>query len=272
MFDRPVIAVRLLNHLKGTVADGEMMGIAEKRRETRLPLPECIVSGSRGGSGRVLDVSSAGLGVVVTRQCTFARGELHRLVLSDPSHSVEVEGTVCWTQSNWRNHRGSHQNEYFQTAGLTLSSLLTKQPGGIWTSLMANVPIVSATLELAEVSAAETLPEPVPEPAPIVDAVIPKIETPPETRKRPAPPLRMIEPLDGSVVSQDAVNVICIIENSRAVTSLKINGFEAILMEDMGTASVKLDRGMNRILSSVRKLDGSYSSYLLGTIERAVGR
>ena len=78
----------------------------------------------------------------------------------------------------------------------------------------------------------------------------------------------MIEPRDGSVVSQESVKVICIVDKPEAVTHLKINRVDATLKRDLGTATVKLDHGANRIVSVDRKHDGTYSTYLLGKIER----
>ena len=210
------------------------MNIAERRRGFRLALPECIVSGSEGNSGRLLDVSTSGLRVEMETRCVFARGELHRLVLSDHSQSVEVEGTVRWTQSNWRDHLGSQRSNYVQTAGFALSRLLTDEPDGIWSSLLAEVPLV---------------------------------QPPPETTRRPTLPLRLIEPIDGATVSQDSVNVICIVEDPKSVVGFSINGIEAAVMNDLGTAKVQLDPGTNKIFSVVRKANGSYSTYRLGRIK-----
>ena len=211
------------------------MSIAERRKGFRLALPECSVSGSGGNSGRILDVSTSGLRVEMDTRCVFARGELHRLVLSDSTRSVEVEGTVRWTQSNWRDQLGSQDSDYVQTAGLTLSKLLTDEPSGIWSSLLAEVPLV---------------------------------ETPPKTTRRPTPALRLMEPIDGASVSQESVNVICIIEDPKSVVGFSINGIEAAVMNDLGSARVPLNPGANKIVSVVRKVNGSYSTYRLGKIKR----
>ena len=168
-------------------------------------------------------------------RCIFARGELHRLVLSDDSQSVEVEGTVRWTQSNWRDRLGSQTGDYVQTAGLALSKILTNEPDGIWTSLLADVPLV---------------------------------ETPLETVRKAIPPLRLIDPIDGATVSRGSVDVICVVENPKTVVGFSVNGIEAAMMNDLGTATVQLDPGTNRIVSVVRKANGSYSTYRLGRIKR----
>ena len=266
------------------------MNIGERRQEIRLALPECTITGPRGGSGRILDLSSAGVGVEIGTQCLFARGELHRLVLSDLVDFVEVEGTVCWTRSIWRQNRESRTSQYFQSAGFQLSRLLTREPSGIWPSLLADLPPAPIRLEPVEISSAEALVAPVSDmlaadPVTTEEAATPEVSNsdlasrakPPELRlveslpatlMRPSPPLKMLEPADGSTVSQDSIRVICIIEDPEAVSGVKINGVNAMVMKDMGTASVKLDRGMNRILSMVHRSDGSYSTYLLGKIQR----
>lgn len=211
------------------------MNIAERRRGFRLALPECSVSGSGGSSGRLLDVSTSGMRVQMETRCIFARGERHRLVLSDDSQTVEVEGTVRWTQSNWRDRLGSQAGDYVQTARLALSKILTHEPDGIWTSLLADVPLIEAQ--------------------------------PHAVRKTPSP-LKLIEPIDGATVSQDSVNIICIVEDPETVVGFTVNGIEAAMKNDLGTASVQLDPGTNRIVSVVRKANGSYSTYRLGRISR----
>ena len=107
------------------------MGIPERRSEIRLALPKGSVS-SPLGAGRILDISSGGVRVEINTRCVFARGETHRLVLSDLLESVEVEGRVRWTQSSWRDSLPSQNSEYIQIAGIAFSRLITDQPAGIW--------------------------------------------------------------------------------------------------------------------------------------------
>ena len=243
------------------------MGTPERRRETRLALPKGSVSGFRG-SGKILDISPTGVKVLVNTRCVFARGELHRLVLSDLLETVEVEGQVRWTQSNWRNSRKSQESEYFQTAGLAFSRLISDQPAGIWSGLLGEM-AKPTTEHPAEESAP---PEPTPaqsapvEPAPVETATQ---EAPPSKTVRLTAPLEMIEPIDGSTIDQQSINVVCTLHRPEIIADFRINGIEAFVMGDLGTASIKLQKGENRIVAMVSRRDGTYSTYLVGRITRS---
>jgi hypothetical protein len=221
------------------------MAIPERRRASRLALPKGSVSGFPG-SGRILDISSAGVRVEVDTRCVFARGELHRLVLSDRLESVEVESQVRWTLSNWRQSHSNNGSAYFQQAGLAFSRLISARPSGIWSGLLK-----------------EMVPERPPAPA------VPVIETPQVKPVRATSPLAMLEPVDGATVDQDSVRVICTVTSPDTVSSFRVNGIDAQLLGDLGTAEIKLQRGANRIRSIIHRRDGTYSTYLLGTIHRA---
>jgi hypothetical protein len=86
---------------------------------------------------------------------------------------------------------------------------------------------------------------------------------------RTQPPLAMIEPIDGSTVLQESVNVICTIERPETLTGFKLNGVDAFVWGDLGTATVKLHKGTNRIVSMVYRRNGTYSTYLVGKIIRS---
>ena len=225
------------------------MGIPERRSESRLALPKGSVS-SPLGSGRILDISSGGVRVEINTRCVFARGETHRLVLSDLLESVEVEGRVRWTQSSWRDSLPSQNSEYIQIAGIAFSRLITDQPAGIWSGLMRKM--AQPTGELA--------PERI-EPAPE--------RVRPQNSVQTKSPLAMIEPIDGSTVSQESVDVICTIEKPETLTGFKLNGVDAFVWGDLGTATVKLHQGTNRIVSMVYRRNGTYSTYLVGNIIRS---
>ena len=217
------------------------MGMSERRSEIRLALPKGSVGGIRG-SGKILDVSPTGVRVEVSSRCVFARGETHRLVLSDFLESVEVEGRVRWTQSSWRT-RQSQESEYFQIAGLAFSRLLSERPEGVWSGLLGKMAKSPAG------SAPGTAP--------------------PQGSARLTPPLEMIDPVDGSTVSHGTVNVICTIDKPETLTGLRVNGVDAFVMGDLGTAKITLQKGTNRIVSMVRRRDGTYSTYLIGRIVRS---
>ena len=221
------------------------MKMPERRREARLALPKGSVSGFRG-SGRILDVSSAGVKVEVDTRCVVARGEHHRLVLSDLLESVEIEGQVRWTQSNWRNSNAAKGSEYFQTAGLAFSKLISNKPAGIWSGLLKEM--------------AQTAATPVPS-APV--------ETPPIRSPRTTPPLEMLEPQDGATVDHPSISVICTVGKPETITGFRVNGIEAQVMGDLGTANIKLQKGVNRILAIIHRRDGTYSTYLLGKVTRS---
>ena len=91
----------------------------------------------------------------------------------------------------------------------------------------------------------------------------------PQRAIRLTPPLEIIEPIDGSTVGQKTVNVICAIHKPKAISGFRVNGIEAFVMGDLGTATIKLQKGANRIVSLVRRRDGTYSTYLVGTIFRS---
>lgn len=217
--------------------------MSERRREIRLAVsPECSVSGGQG-SGRILDVTSSGARLEMKTHCVFARGELHRLVLSGLSETFEVEGRVRWTRSEWRPAGHGQKNEYVQTAGFAFSRPLTGASSGILTSLLA-----------------ETIPD--------ADGPAPPAEQSVEPR-RPPSPLRMITPVQGSTVSQRSTKVICAIEDPASIIGLRINGIDALIKDDLGTAEVHLQRGDNRIVSMISRRDGTYSTYLLGRVSRS---
>jgi len=216
--------------------------MSERRRATRLALPKGSVSGIRG-SGRILDVSSTGVRLEVDTRCVFARGEHHRLVLSDLLASVEIEGQVRWTRSNWRDSALPDKSEYFQTAGIAFSRLLSDEPAGIWSGLLAGMTRPAVARE----------PEP---------AAVPKAH-------KQKPTLKMIEPIDGCTVSQQSIKVICTIERPETITGFRINGVDAFVMGDLGTVDLKLQKGANRIVSIVSRRDGTYSTFLLGKVFRS---
>lgn len=220
------------------------MAMPERRKKTRLALPKGSVSGIQG-SGRILDISSAGVRIEVDTRCVFARGELHRLVLSDLLESVEVEGQVRWTRSSWRNSTPANGGEYVQQAGLAFSRLLSDKPGGIWSSLLKDMVQ-----------------------APPAAAPTPLFEPPAAKAPRPTPPLEMIEPADGATIDQPSVNVVCILENPETVAGFRVNGVDAQVMGDLGTVNLKLQKGRNRILAIIYRRDGTYSTYLVGKIYR----
>ena len=75
----------------------------------------------------------------------------------------------------------------------------------------------------------------------------------------------MVEPVDGSVHTKETINVICIIEDPGSVSGISINGNEAMMMKDMATTSVTLDRGINKILTGLFRSYSSNFTYLLST-------
>lgn len=81
----------------------------------------------------------------------------------------------------------------------------------------------------------------------------------------------MIEPGDGSTVTQQSITVICTIEKPETINGFRINGVDAHVMGDLGTAEVNLQTGANRILSIVSRRDGTYSTYKLGSVTRKLG-
>jgi hypothetical protein len=220
------------------------MTIPERRRASRLALPRGSVSGFPG-RGRILDISSAGVRVEVDTRCVFARGELHRLVLSDRLASVEVESRVRWTLSNWRNGHSSNGSAYFQQAGLAFSRLISDRPSGIWSGLLR-----------------EMAPERRPAQAG------PAVETPQIKPVRSTPPLAMLEPVDGATVDQSSVRVICTVTSPDTITSFRLNGVDARLRDNQGTADIKLHEGPNRVRAIIHRRDGTYTTYVLGTIHR----
>lgn len=228
----------------------------ERRRDFRLPLPEGSVSGFRG-TGKILDISPTGMRVEVSTRCVFARGELHRLVLSDLLETVEVEGSVRWTQSSWRDPRHSQGGDYVQTAGFAFSRLLSDQPAGIWSSILGH----KSQPETPKVAkAADPISTPIPTPTPKAVA---------KQTLRLESPLSMVEPVDGATVDQSSVKIICTIDKPETLTGFRINGVEAIVERDLGVADIELQKGTNRIISTVARRNGTYSTYLLGKVTRA---
>ena len=244
--------------------------MSERRSEIRLALPEYVVSGARG-SGRILDVSSSGVGVEVKTKCFFARGELHRLVLSSISESVEVEGQVRWTQSDWRTSPRENGSEYFQTAGFAFSKLLTTRPTGIWSSLLEGLarPVEPAAPAVAPAAPRAAAPTAAPAAAPTVAPIVAPAEEQRVAPVRRPSPLNLLEPIDGSTVTQDSTKVIFTIDSPESITRIRINGIDASVRGDLGTAEVELQKGANRIVSMVTRRDGTYSTYVLGQLDRS---
>ena len=242
----------------------------ERRSEIRLPLPEGSVSGFPG-SGKILDISPAGVRVEVNTRCVFARGELHRLVLSDLLESVEIESRVRWTQSSWRNSVGTEDRQYVQTAGFAFNRLLSDPPSGTWSRLLgvqAPVPSRQEPPPIPQVPDVPVAPRPERKrsEAPATHR-IERIRAKPAVR--PPSPLKLIEPLDGATTGQAKIEVVCAIDKPESLSGFRINGIEAIIEKDRGIAQIELQKGDNRIVSTVHRRDGTYSSYLLGKILRS---
>ena len=112
----------------------------EHRKESRLTglRPERrgqIVQGRQV----VLNISRMGMAIQGTSQCRFARGEIHRFTLAVGVDTLDVEGKVCWTESEWR-YRPSHVDPiYHQTAGFDLAEALKGDALEIWEILRSMV-------------------------------------------------------------------------------------------------------------------------------------
>ena len=78
------------------------------------------------------------MAISVQGHCLFARGEHHLFTLSDDGDSVEVEGRICWTQSEWELPLQGSRSSYFQIAGVSFVSVLTERPQGLLSSLWAS--------------------------------------------------------------------------------------------------------------------------------------
>ena len=253
----------------------------DRRSKVRMTVPECVVFGPSGSTGRLLDVSSEGVRVEIDSRCLFARGEQHRLVLSNVLEFVEVEGLVRWTQSRWKDADEAAASEYRQRAGFTLSGLLTPDPGGIWSSLLAGVPFVAKPLPRVDARTAAALP-PLESLAEAEDLEGATIEVPIEAASEPVAPatastskpqrpirqLEILDPPPQARLTRKSVDLVCRILDPGAVSSVAINRVEATIVEDTATATIQLDRGLNPVKAVVRRSDGSYSTYLLGKIER----
>ena len=247
------------------------MGVSERRSQIRLALPEWVVHGPEGLSGRVRDVSSAGLGILIEAGHPLARGEHHRLALSDRLHSVEIEGTVRWTQSDWHRSKDSGKARFSQAGGLRLWKLLAETPVGAWSSLMTRVPRVQSAVAPTPTPATnESASRPGPHPHTTgTGATDEALAISRPLPRHPVRPLEMLEPAGDRPVKENTVNVVCLLHEPEAVTHIRINRVDALMMNDLATAAVKLDPGINRIVAAIRRRDGSYSTYLLGKIERS---
>ena len=74
--------------------------------------------------GALVNLSNSGFAIQVPEKCRFARGESHRLVLQVGHGSIDVEGTVCWTQSLWDRDDSADDTEFRQVAGFEFANTL----------------------------------------------------------------------------------------------------------------------------------------------------
>ena len=128
----------------------------DRRREARVPIPEVTDVPSRGPRGKILNLGLCGLAVQVENHCCFARGERHRLTVSQGPSSIDVEGIVRWTNSDWEDRSASRQNGYRQTAGFSIQSGATQEEAGAWQSIAGMIQAAPKYLSISRFEAVKS--------------------------------------------------------------------------------------------------------------------
>lgn len=97
----------------------------ERRIAPRLPVSKTLPQ--KSPAGVLLDLSSTGMAIEAPAICRYARGELHRFILRAGAGTVEVDGKVCWTRSDWRDASRNGTSAYLQKAGLEFSDKMSNE-------------------------------------------------------------------------------------------------------------------------------------------------
>ncbi len=211
---------------------------AERRRESRIPLPSCAVA-SEMGAVELVNLSRSGMRLEVEPLEPLEIDALFHFKLSDGSHSARVEGRVRWLgPERVRRRRGGERKVY--EVGVAFTRLLTPATEGIWG-------------HLAERAGA---PPPVVEPPP-------EAETAEAARPRSRSEellISILEPADGATVGAAAIVVVGAVRGRLAPASVVVNGHKAELGGDRFEARVRLRPGPNRITAIAAEVDGTYRS------------
>lgn len=195
------------------------------------------------------------MAVRVSAVDSLAEGAAYSFRLRDLGHAVEVRGRVRWIGSNQRRSLGSGPVDRYQMVGIAFEEILTDTLEGLWRNLQIDRPLPERDRPIGEEDGAREarqLP-----PAPHGTADLDQSGSP-----------TLVVPLDGAEISGDSITVVCRVREYDQVSSVSINGVTATVEGELAAAEIELRPGDNRLRILVWRDDGSYRTYLLGSVIR----